>query len=90
MPKTRRFLAVMTIAAAALVGGAAASAAPMSALRGLPQAVGSASVVVPADTVCWWSHGCKYCRWCWWAYGVKICKDPYLKYCKNRKHKYYY
>ena len=88
MPKTTRLLAVLTVAGGAMVGALAASAAPMTALGTLPQATGSASVVVPAYWVCWWDYGYQYCKWCWWSYGERHCGKKHRK--KHRKHRYYY
>ena len=85
MLKTRRFLAVVTVAAGAMVGGLAAWAAPMSSLGSLPQATGSGSMVIPAHYNCWWNYGCKYCRYCGYygsCYTVK-------KYCRKRNSYYY-
>lgn len=82
MLKTRRFLAIVTVAAGATVGGLAAIAAPMGSPGTLPQA---GSLVTPAGySHCWWNYGCKYCRYCNYygsCYTVK-------KYCKKRG--YYY
>lgn len=92
MPKTKRFLAVVTVAAGAMVGGLAAYAAPMSSLGALPQATGSSSMVMPVGYWnCWYNYGCKYCKWCWYSYGHKYCGDVKKTcYHKKKKRSYYY
>ena len=81
MPKTKLFVAVVTVAAGAMVGGLAAYAAPMSSLGALP----GASMVAPVGySNCWWKYGCKYCRYCGYYGGCYTVK----KYCKKRG--YYY
>ena len=81
MLKSRRFLAVVTVVAAATLGGLAAWAAPMGSLGALPQ---GGSLVTPVSSSCWWSYGCKYCRYCGYYGGCYTVK----KYCKKRG--YYY
>jgi hypothetical protein len=81
MLKTRRFLAIVTVAAGATVGGLAAIAAPMGSPGTLPHA---GSIAIPVYSSCWWNYGCKYCRYCTYYGGCHTVK----KYCK--KHGYYY
>ena len=92
MPKMRRFLAVVTIAAGATVGGLAAWAAPVGSFAMLPHAAGAASAVTPVSggySNCWWKYGCKYCQWCWYSNGYQYCGDVHKKYCKKKKSYYY-
>jgi len=83
MPKMRRFLAVMAVAAGAVMGGLAAYAAPMGSLGTLPEA-GAAAAVIPVGGheamgyECFWSRGCKYCRACAQCYWT-------LVHCKKRR-----
>jgi hypothetical protein len=83
MLKTRRFLAIVTVAAAATLGGLAAWAAPMSSPGALPQ---SSPMVTPAGYSCWWNYGCYYCRYCYYYGGCHTVK----KYCKYKRRGYYY
>ena len=87
MLKTRRFLVIVTVAAAATLGGLAAWAAPMTSPVAPPQ---GGSLVTPAGYAnCWWSGGCKYCRYCGGGcYGGCKVVQKYCKYYKKRG--YYY
>ena len=78
MLKTGRFLAIVTVAAAATLGGLAAWAAPMTPCG---------SLVTNAGYSCWWDNGCKYCRVCRGGYYGGGCYTV-KKYCKKRG--YYY
>jgi hypothetical protein len=92
MPKMRRFLAVVTVAAGATVGGLAAWAAPMGALGTLPQATGDTSGIIRVHDGywnCWWKYGCKYCQWCYYSNGYQYCGETHKKYCKKKKSYYY-
>ena len=82
--KTGRFLAIVTVAAAATLGGLAAWAAPMTSPVAPPQ---GGSLVTNAGYSCWWEHGCKYCRVCRGGYYGGGCSTV-KKYCKKRG--YYY
>jgi hypothetical protein len=89
MLKTRRFLAIVTVAAAATLGGLAAWAAPVGSPGALPQ---GGSMATPAGYSCWWSGGCKYCRSCYYYGGCHVVKK-YCNYNYNYKYKrrgYYY
>jgi hypothetical protein len=59
--KPIRLATIGIIAAGALFGAAAASAAPLPAVGAL--AGSAASDVVPAGYHCWWSYGHRHCRW---------------------------
>jgi hypothetical protein len=90
MLKTQRFLAIVTVAAAAILGGLAAWAAPMTSPGALPQ---GGSLVTPAGySSCWWDGGCKYCRVCrrggYYGGGGCYVVKKYCKYYKKRG--YYY
>jgi hypothetical protein len=54
MLKTGRFLAIVTVAAAATLGGLAAWAAPMTSPVAPLQ---GGSLVTNAGYSCWWEHG---------------------------------
>jgi hypothetical protein len=85
MLKTQRFLAIVTVAAGATLGGLAAWATPATSPGALPH---GGSLVTPAGySSCWWQYGCKYCRYCSGGYyggGCYVVKQ----YCKRRG--YYY
>jgi hypothetical protein len=91
MLKTRRFLAIVTVAAAATLGGLAAWAAPIGSPGALPQ---GGSMVTPASYSCWWSGGCKYCRSCYYYGGChtvkKYCNYNYNYNYKYKRRGYYY
>ena len=84
MLKTGRFLAIVTVAAAATLGGLAAWAAPMTSPVAPLQ---GGSLVTNAGYSCWWQYGCKYCRVCRGGYYGGGCYTV-KKYCKKRG--YYY
>jgi len=78
----RVFLAVLTVAVCALVGGIAAFASPMSSIGPLP---GSSAVVPVGYSSCWWKYGCKYCRYCNYYGSCSTVKQ----YCKQKRSYYY-